>query len=63
MDNFGSTGCNLNVTNEHNISSFMFHHRFYDANKLTVDFIKLEEPNLKKRSGKVYLNSYGTERD
>ena len=67
MDNFGGTGRNLNVTNEHNISSFMFHHRFDDANQLTVDFKKLEtellEEHLKNRSGKMYQNSYGTDRD
>ena len=49
MDNFGGTGCNLNVSHEHRITSFIFHHPFYDANQLTVDFTKInrkvqEEP-------------------
>ena len=56
MDNFGGTGRNLNVTHEHRISSFMFHHRFDDANQLTVDFTKLEtellEEHLKNRMEK-----------
>ena len=68
VNNFGGTRCNLIVAHGHRISSFMFHHQFYDANQLPVDFTKLElelleEPNLKKRSGEVYQNSYGTESD
>ena len=68
MDNFGCTGCNLNMAREHRISSFMFHHQFYDASQLTVDFTKLEtevleEPNPKNRNGNVHQNSYETERD
>ena len=68
MDNFGGTGCNLNVAHERRISSFMFHHRFYDASQLPVDFSQqetefLEEPNVKNRRGKVHQNGYGTERE